>query len=64
MIYLVLLILILNWYYSQNINKGWLIFAALITIIVELRGAPFDIITLALLIGLGKVGIDIFNAGK
>ena len=63
MIIVVLIYLLFLWKYS-DIQKGWLIFAALISIVVKMRGEPFDILTLALLIGLGKVGIDLFNAGK
>jgi hypothetical protein len=63
MIIIALLCLLFLWKYT-DIRKGWLVYAALIFTVVELRGAPFDILTLALLIGLGKVGIDLFNAGK
>jgi hypothetical protein len=63
MIIVVLIYLLFLWKFS-DIQKGWLVFAALLFISVEVRGESFDIITLVLLIGLGKVGIDLFNAGK
>ena len=63
MIIVVLIYLLFLWKYS-DIQKGWLVFSALISIVVKMRGESFDILTLAILIGLGKVGIDLFNAGK
>ena len=64
MIYIVLLLLLLLWKYSTDIRKGWLLFIAVTSIIVEARSAPFSIVTLAILIGLWKVALDLYHAGK
>ena len=62
MIILVLLYLLFLWKFS-DIRKGWLIFAALISILVE-TGFNMNILRLALCLGLWKVCIDIYDAGS
>ena len=61
MIIIVLLFLLLLWRYSE-IRKGWLVFAAFLCIVVALRGAPLDVFTLMILMGLAKLAIDLIDA--
>jgi len=62
MIIIVLLYLMLLWKFSDA-RKGWLIFAALMSILIE-AGFNMNIFRMAICIGLWKVCIDLYDAGK
>lgn len=63
MIYIVLLFLLFLWKFS-DIRKGWLLGFGLLSIVVTMRGVTFDILTLFILIGLWRVALDVYDAGK
>lgn len=62
MIWIALLFLLFLWKFSE-IHKGWIAFAAVLSILVE-SGFSMNILQLAIAIGLWKVCIDIHDAGK
>jgi hypothetical protein len=62
MLITVLLYLLFLWKYSE-IHKGWIIFSCLISIAVSIKGEAFSLLTLLILIGLGKICVDIYDAG-
>lgn len=61
MIYIVLLYLLFLWMFS-GVHKGWLLFAAALSVITQFRA--INIVTLGVLTGLAKFGIDLWDAGK
>lgn len=60
MLYLILLFLLFLWKFS-DIHKGWLLFIGTISIMAE-AGYSIGILKLAILIGLAKVCIDLYDA--